>query len=111
MNEAGVVYTDVACQQYMHTSSIQESLHGMGCVECKLPTEMTMLFTLHDTVTVCSAAVSGCKSALGAVCLPGPLCSALGILWICDSAAANQVLASAILSEKQTAARSANGQN
>lgn len=55
------------------------------------------------------AAVSRRQSALGAICLLGSLCGALGVLCACDLAAANQVLGTSVLPEEQKTAGGADG--
>ena len=37
---------------------------------------------------------------MGAICLSGAICSALGLLWLRDFATTDQVLDTAVLSEK-----------
>ena len=46
---------------------------------------------------------------MGAICLLGSVCGALGILCTCDLAAANQVLGTSELSEEQNTAGAADG--
>ncbi len=48
---------------------------------------------------------------MGPVCLPGAVCSALGLLWLCDLALADQVLDAAILPDQQAATGGANGKS